>query len=198
VSTAGSVELVRQARQAGQRVSTEVCPHHLLLTDEACATYDPNYKMKPPLRSKKDVAARVAGVRDGTIECLATDHAPHSREDKQYDFQSAPYGIIGLETALGLFIKALIEPQVIAWPAFIAALSTNPARLLGVKGGTLAVGAPADVTIIDPEVEWTVDAEQMLSKSANTPFDGWKLRGRSVATLVDGVFRFRDGKLVTA
>jgi len=191
-STAGTIELVRRAKQAGYAVSTEVTPHHLLLTEDACATFDSNFKMKPPLRGQTDVAACIDGVRDGTIDCLVTDHAPHAAQDKQLSFQDAPFGVIGLETALALFIRALIEPGVLDWPRLIYALSTRPAALLRVPGGTLAAGAPADVTLIDPESEWTVDAAQMRSKSRNTPFDGWKLRGRAVMTIVEGEVRFNS------
>jgi len=193
VSTAGTVELVRRAKADGLPVSTEVCPHHLLLTDEACGGYDPNFKMNPPLRSAADVQACVAGVREATIDCLVSDHAPHSRQEKELGFQDAPFGIVGLETALPLFIKALIEPKAIDWPRLIHALSTRPAELLSVPGGTLKVGSPADVTLIDPAAEWTIDAERFRSKSRNTPFDGWKVRGRATMTLVDGVIRHRDG-----
>ncbi|MGD8451168.1 MAG: dihydroorotase [Phycisphaerae bacterium] len=186
VSTAGTVELVRQAKRAGRRVTTEVCPHHLLLTDEACATYNPNCKMNPPLRTPADMEACRAGVADGTIDCLVSDHAPHGRQDKEHEFQEVPFGIIGLETSLALFIKALIEPGVIEWPALVAAMSTRPAELLHVPGGSLRIGEPADVTIIDPDCTWTVDAEAMRSKGRNTPFDGWEVRGRAVMTLVGG------------
>jgi dihydroorotase len=195
VSTAGAVELVRAAKRAGQRVTAEVCPHHLLLTDEACGTYDTNYKVKPPLRSRADVDACLEGVRDGTIDCLVTDHAPHGRESKEHEFQFAPFGIIGLETAVPLVIRALIEPKLITWPRLIALLSTRPAELLGVTGGSLKVGQPADVTLLDPQAEWTIDAERMRSKSRNTPFDGWKVRGRAAGTLVDGQWRYRGEKL---
>lgn len=191
VSAAATVELVRAAKAAGRRVTAEVTPHHLLLTDEACGTYDPNFKMNPPLRSQADVKACLEGVRDGTIDCLVTDHAPHGRESKEYEFQDAPFGIIGLETALPLFIRALIEPRIVDWPRLVAALSTRPAQLLGVVGGTLKVGQPADVTLLDPQAEWTIDAERLRSKSRNTPFDGWTVRGRVAGTLVDGEWRFR-------
>lgn len=189
ISTAGCVEIVRRAKRDGVRVTTEVCPHHLLLTDESCATYNTNFKMNPPLRSAADVAACVAGVGDGTIDCLVTDHAPHGHQDKEQEFQDAPFGIIGLETALPLFIKALVETKVLDWPRLIAALSTRPAELLGIPGGTLKAGATADVTIIDPAAEWTYDVEKSLSKSRNSPFDGWKLRGRAVMTIVGGKVR---------
>ncbi|MBI5865119.1 MAG: dihydroorotase [Planctomycetes bacterium] len=186
ISTAGAVELVRQAKKLGQRVTTEVCPHHLLLTDESCVTYDPNFKMNPPLRNRTDVAACVEGVRDGTIDCLVTDHAPHLDSEKELGFQDAPFGIVGLETALPLFIKALVEPKVLDWPKLIRAMSTRPAELLGVACGTLKADARGDVTVIDPEVEWTIDAERFRSRSRNTPFNGWKVRGRAAWTILAG------------
>ncbi len=192
ISTAGAVELVRKAKADGGRVTTEVCPHHLLLTDECCASFDPNFKMAPPLRGKADVDACIEGVRDGTIDCLVTDHAPHEEQDKQHTFQDAPFGIIGLETSLALFVRALIEPKVIDWPRLVSAMSTRPARLLGVPGGSLKVGSPADVTLIDPEREWTIHAANMRSKSRNTPFDGWTVRAKAVATMVGGEFRYRN------
>lgn len=186
VSTAGAVDLIRKARARGLHVSTEICPHHLLLTDEACSGYDTNFKMNPPLRSAADVAACVEGVRDGTIECLVTDHAPHPPDAKELPFEQAPFGIIGLESALALFIKALIDPGVLTWPQLIAAMSTRPAELLRVPGGTLKIGSPADVTLIDPSLEWTLDSNAGQSRSRNTPFHGWKVRGRAVATIVGG------------
>jgi dihydroorotase len=189
-SAAGTVELVRRAKQEGQPVTTEVCPHHLLLTDEMCARYDANFKMNPPLRSQADLQACLEGVRDGTIDCLVTDHAPHINSEKELGFQDAPFGIIGLETALPLFIKALIESEVLDWPHLIAAMSTRPAQLLGVPGGMLKVGSPGDVTLIDSECEWTIDAENMRSKSRNTPFDGWPVRGRARMTIVGGEVRY--------
>ncbi len=191
VSTAGAVELVRRAKGQAQAVTTEVCPHHLLLTDEQCATYDPNYKMHPPLRSQADLQACLEGVRDGTIDCLVTDHAPHLNSEKEHGFQNAPFGIVGLETALPLFIKALIDSEVLDWSGLIRAMSTKPAELLGVSGGTLAVGSPADVTLIDPEIKWTIDVNQFRSKSCNSPFGGWSVRGRAVMTMVDGEVKYR-------
>lgn len=193
ISTRGAVEMVRTAKRNGWRVTTEVCPHHLLLTDEACSTYDTNFKMNPPLRTAEDVAACVEGVRDGTIDCLVTDHAPHGAQDKEHEFQDAPFGIIGLETSLALFIRALIEPRIIDWPQLICAMSTRPAELLGVPGGTLRSGAPADVTIIDPGAEWTIDAGRMRSRSRNTPFHGWNVRGRATVTIVGGEIRYECG-----
>jgi dihydroorotase len=196
VSTAGAVDLIRAAKLRGQPVTAEVTPHHLLLTDEACGTYDTNYKMNPPLRGAADVQACLAGVQDGTIDCLVTDHAPHGRESKEHEFAYAPFGVIGLETALPLFIRALIESKRLSWSRLIQALSTRPAELLGVPGGSLKVGQPADVALIDPETAWTIDADRMQSKSRNTPFDGWQVRGRATATLVEGTWRYRDGAVL--
>lgn len=190
ISTMGSVERVRQARREGVAVTTEVCPHHLLLTEENVLGYDTNYKMNPPLRGRRDVEACIAGVVDGTIDCLVTDHAPHAREEKELDFQNAPCGIVGLEVALGLFIKALVTPGHLDWPELIRRMSTNPARLLGIPKGTLAVGADADVTVIDANLDWIVETANFRSNSRNCPYEGLKLRGRASHTLVAGIPRF--------
>lgn len=193
ISTAGAVQLVREGKKSGVSVTTEVCPHHLLLTDEDVSTFNTNYKMNPPLRTRADVNACIAGVVDGTIDCLVTDHAPHGREEKELDFQSAPFGIIGLEMALGLFVKALIEPGHLDWPVLIDRMSTRPAKILGLGRGRLAVGDDADVTLIDPNSEWVVDLSESRSKSRNCPYDGWTLRGRAVATLVGGSLKYAAG-----
>jgi dihydroorotase len=190
VSSAGSVELLRQAKAEGLPVTAEAAPHHLLMTDAACMNYDPNYKMNPPLRSARDVEALRAGVADGTIDCLATDHAPHSAEEKELEFSLAPFGIISLECALGLYVKALIDSGAMDWPALIARMATNPARVLGRPLGTLAVGAEADVTIIDPNRRWTVKVDQWRSRSRNCPYDGWKLTACAAATIVAGRVRY--------
>ena len=194
VSSAGSVELVRQAKARGVRVTAEATPHHLLLTDAACITYDPVYKVNPPLRSLTDVEAVRAGVADGTIECLATDHAPQSAEEKELEFGLAPFGMISLECALGLYHKALIETGLMDWPAVIARMTTGPAGVIRKESGTLAVGAAADVTVIDPELEWTVRAADFRSRSRNCPYDGWPLHARPVATIVAGKVAFQLGK----
>jgi len=186
VSTAGSVDLIRQAKAAGLPVTAEATPHHLLLTDAACMSYDPNYKMNPPLRSAEDVTALRAGVADGTIDCLASDHAPHSKEEKELEFALAPFGIISLDCALGLYAKAMIASGACDWPRLIAALTVSPARVIGAPLGTLEVERVADVTVIDPERQWTVDVEQFASKARNCPYHGWKLTGRAVMTLVGG------------
>lgn len=190
VSTTRSVDLVRRAKSRGETVSCEVCPHHLLLTDEDCENYDTNFKVNPPLRQRKHAEALLAAVADGTIDCLVSDHAPHEAQAKQLEFQFAPFGMIGLETSLALFIRALIGPGVIDWPRLIELMSTRPAALLGVEGGSLRVGKPADVTLIDPAHTWTIDPERMRSKSRNTPFGGWQVTGRAVRTIVGGETRF--------
>ena len=178
ISTAWSVDLIRRAKRDGQTwLSAEVSPHHLLLTDELCRGYDTNYKMNPPLRTAADVSACIAGVKDGTIDCLATDHAPHLAEEKELEFPFAPFGINLLECALGLYIKALVEPGHIDWMKLIDLMSTQPARLVSLDRGTLKEGAVADVTIIDPNALWKVDAEKWRSKSRNTPIHGWEVEG---------------------
>jgi dihydroorotase len=190
ISTAWSVELIRRGKRDGQAVTAEVAPHHLLLTDESCRSYDTNYKMNPPLRTRADVEACIAGVVDGTIDCLATDHAPHLAEEKELEFQYAPNGIIGLECALSLYIKALVEPGHIDWLRLIDLMSARPARIIKLDRGTLRDGAVADVTIIDPQHRWTVDIEQFASKSRNCPYHGWELTGRQVATIVGGAVKW--------
>jgi len=194
LSTAGGVELIRAARRRGEPVTGEVSPHHLLLTDAACAGYDPNCKMNPPLRSRGDVAALLEGVADGTITVLATDHAPHTREEKELEFSAAPSGVIGLDCALPLYIKALIEPGVIDWPGLIGMMTVGPADLCGLPSeGTLEVGEAADVTVIDPEASWTIEAERFASAARNCPFDGWPVKGRAIATVVGGQVRMDRG-----
>lgn len=190
ISTAGAVRLVRGAKAEGLPVTTEVCPHHLLLTDEACATYDTNYKMNPPLRTRADVDACLQGVVDGTIDCLITDHAPHGAQEKELEFVNAPFGIIGMETALPLFERALIAPKLLDWPAMLACLTIKPARVLSLPKGTLAVGADADVTLIDPSTEWTIDINKFRSKSRNCPFHGQAVRSRAVMTIVGGDIKY--------
>ncbi len=190
ISTAGAVSLVREGKKRGVRITTEVCPHHLMLTEEAVSEYDTNYKMNPPLRTQKDVDACIQGVIDGTIDCLITDHAPHGVEEKELDFVAAPFGIVGLDAALALFEKALIAPGHIDWPKLIAMLTINPARILGIPKGTLAAGADADITIIDPAHPWRVDVSRFQSKSRNCPYEGWELGARPLMTIVAGRVRF--------
>ncbi len=191
VSTAGSVELVRQAKARGLAVTAEATPHHLLLTDAACMGYDPNYKMNPPLRSAADVEAVRAGVADGTLDCLASDHAPHAAEEKELEFSLAPFGIISLDCAVGLYAKALIATGRMDWPELIARMTFGPAAVIDRPLGTLSVGADADVTIVDPTKRWTVRVDRFASKARNCPYDGWPLVGRAVTTIVDGRIKFR-------
>jgi dihydroorotase len=190
VSTAGSVELIRQARRRGVNVSGEATPHHFTLTDKCLRSFDSNYKMAPPLRSEQDVQAVIAGLKDGTLEVIATDHAPHAPEKKMRELDQAPNGIIGLETLLPICVMSLIEPGHLTWPQLIEKLTVNPARVLGIDRGTLKPGAKADVTIIDPKAEWTIDPNLFRSKSRNCPFTGWKVRGRAHTVLVNGKVKY--------
>jgi dihydroorotase len=186
ISTAGSVELVRRAKKQGLAVTCEVTPHHLALTDAAVVGFDTNTKMSPPLRSEEDRAALIEGVRDGTIDAIATDHAPHHLDEKMLEYDRAPSGVVGLETALGLALTVLHHSGNVSLSRIIEMLTIGPARAFSLPGGTLAVGSPADVALIDPDREWTVEPQRFKSKSRNTPFAGWKLRGLVVETLVGG------------
>ena len=187
ISTASAVRMVREARARGVRVTAEVTPHHLLLTDEAVRSYDPNCKMAPPLRTKRDVEACLEGLIDGTIDCVATDHAPHATSEKEGEFAEAANGIVGLETAVPLLLDRLARPGVVDLPTLVARLSTGPARLLNLPGGSLAPGAAADVTILDLERAFTVDPAAFQSRSRNTPFAGFTGIGAPWMTLVGGV-----------
>jgi dihydroorotase len=188
LSTARALGLVRRAKEQGIAVTCEATPHHLLLTDELVATsiYSPDAKMNPPLRAESDRQALIEGLTDGTIDAIASDHAPHHPDEKDVEFSQAPFGIVGLETNLGLCYDRLVLTGILSLPRLIELYSTGPARLLGVPGGTLAVGAVADVTLFDPEAEFTVHAAGFRSKSRNTPFEGWTLRGRPAGTIVGG------------
>ncbi|MEO2041446.1 MAG: dihydroorotase, partial [Pirellulales bacterium] len=191
VSTAQGVDLIREAKSRGVRVTAEACPHHFTLTDESLRGFDSNFKMSPPLRTAKDVEGILRGLADGTIDCIATDHAPHAPEKKLLELDRAPFGILGLETAVGLSVTRLIESGRIDWPRFVEAISLLPAKILGINRGTLRPGAIADVTLIDPSREWQVDVNSFESKSVNSPFHGWTLRGRAVATIVHGKVKYR-------
>jgi dihydroorotase len=186
LSTAGAVRLVREAKARGVRVTAEVTPHHLLLTDEAVRSFDPNTKMNPPLRSRRDAEAVLEAVVDGTIDCIATDHAPHAQSEKEGEFDHAAFGIVGLETAVSLLLDRLVRPGLLPLGTLVSRLSRDPARLLGLPGGSLTPGAPADLTLLDPAAEWTVDPGRFASKSRNTPFAGWTLTGRPWRTIVGG------------
>ncbi len=185
VSTAGSVRIIREAKQRGVKVTCETCPHYFVLTEEAARGYNTMAKMNPPLRTGSDVEAIKSGLKDGTIDVIATDHAPHALDEKAVEFDNAAFGIVGLETAVGLSL-GLVREGVLGLPEFVRKLSLNPASILDLNKGTLSVGADADITIIDPEIEWTVEPSQFRSKSRNTPFAGWRLKGRAVQTIVGG------------
>jgi dihydroorotase len=186
LSTAGAVRLVREAKARGVRVTAEVTPHHLLLTEEAVRGFDPNTKMNPPLRTKRDAEAVLEALADGTIDCIATDHAPHALSEKEGEFDRAAFGIVGLETAVGLLLDRLVRPGLLPLATLVARLGRDPARLFGLPGGSLAPGAPADVTILDPDAEWRIDPARFASKSRNTPFGGWTVVGRPWKTIVGG------------
>ena len=172
-------------------MTAEATPHHFSLTDECLRTFDSNFKMNPPLRGREHVEAVIAGLIDGTIDAIASDHAPHAREKKMQELDQAPFGIVGLETSLGLVITKLIEPGYLDWPTAIRKMSLNPAQILGIPKGTLHVGADADITVIDPKVRWKVDPAEFQSKSTNSPFVGWELIGRAEMVIVAGQVKFR-------
>ena len=187
ISAAGSVSLIREARRKGVKISGEVCPHHVALTDESIQNFDTNYKMNPPLRSRRDVEAIMEGVADGTLSILCSDHAPHSHFEKEVEFDMAPFGILGLETELGIFLDLLVHKhRKIPLSRLIEMYTVEPARLLKLEAGTLSIGARADVTLIDPDLEWTVNIDDFQSLSRNSPFHGWTLKGRAVRTIVGG------------
>ncbi|MDQ6912095.1 MAG: dihydroorotase [Verrucomicrobiota bacterium] len=187
ISAAGSVRLLREARARGVKISGEVCPHHLALTDESTQNFDTNYKINPPLRTQADIEALLAGIADGTLDILASDHAPHAQFEKEVEFDQAPFGILGLETELGLFLDLLVhKTKTIELPRLIEMFTANPARLLNLHAGNLSLGASADVTLIDPNLEWTYRLGESASLSRNSPFDGWTMKGRAVRTIVRG------------
>ena len=190
ISTAGSVELIRAAKKDSLPITCEVTPHHLLFTDECCADYDTNYKVNPPLRTAGDLEALKEAIAEGLVDALVTDHAPHLQSEKELEFLAAPFGIASLESALALYVKALIEPGILDWPGLIKLMAENPARIIGVDKGTLGVGKQADVTIIDPNAEYKIDVDKFRSKSRNCPYDGWTVKGKVEKTIVGGEIRF--------
>jgi len=204
LTTAGSMDIIRQAKQQGIQVTAEVTPHHLLLNEDACQEYDTNYKMNPPLRTQDDILALRRAVIDGTIDCLASDHAPHLSSEKELEFLYAPFGIIALECALGLYVKAFVgEGKTLAvangkppnnklsWPKLIELMTIKPAAILGIDKGTLAPGADADITVIDHQNNWRVNVEKFQSKSRNCPYNGMQLNARARYTIVDGKVKYQ-------
>jgi dihydroorotase len=196
VSCKESVEIIRKAKKRGVGVTCETAPHYFALMDECCATYDTNMKMNPPLRTAEDVAAIKSGLADGTIDVIASDHAPHTDSEKDVEFDFAPFGKIGLESSLGVSVLELIKAKVIDWPCLIEKFTANPARILSLKTGTLKRGAVADITIIDPNKEYSVMRETLESKSRNSPFVGWGLAGKACYVFVAGKPVLSDGKVV--
>jgi len=198
LSTKGSVEIIRWAKSQGMQVTAEVTPHHLLLTDETARTYDPIYKVNPPLRTDEDVKALRAALADGTIDIVSTDHAPHPTEDKDCEWAAAAFGMVGLETALGIVITTMIETGLIDWPRLVEVMSANPAKIGGyiTHGMDLKKGSVANIAIVDPSKKWTVDRELLHSKSKNTPFHGWQLIGDVIHTIFNGKVVMRNHNLI--
>ena len=197
VTTEGSVDLIRRAKEKGIKVSAEVTPHHLTLTEERVIGYDTNAKVNPPLRTKQDIKALIQGLNDNTIDIIATDHAPHTEADKLCEFDLAPFGISGFETALGS-LMSLVHDGEISLATLIAKLTYEPARIIGNRYGglgTLAIGAPADVTIFDPNLEWVVEPKAFASKGRNTPLAGERLKGRVMATIFQGKLVYKDDSI---
>ncbi len=198
ISTAGTAELVRQAKADGLPVTSEVLPHHFILTDRTVEDLGSHAKMSPPLRGRADVEAMLRGLADGTIDTIATDHAPHTAEEKALDLEQAPFGIVGLETAIGLTFTYLVNNGTLALSDAIAKWTSEPARILRLPGGALSIGSPADVTVIDPDLEWTIDAQAFKSTGRNCPFDGWNVKGRAIRTIVRGAVKYAADAVVLA
>lgn len=196
VSTRGSVELIREAKRRGVQVTCETCPHYFTLTEKACEGFNTNAKMNPPLRTEDDVEAIKEGLRDGTIDCIVTDHAPHHIDEKRCEFANAKNGIVGFETSLGLGIKYLVKTGILTMSELIEKMAVNPSRILGISKGSLSVGKAADITIFNPEKEWTVDINSLNSKSKNSPYDGWTLLGKPEYVLVGGKIRVNQGEIM--
>ncbi|MBQ9371666.1 MAG: dihydroorotase [Thermoguttaceae bacterium] len=191
VSSAGAIASIRRAKERGVKVTAEVTPHHLTLTDEELRSFDSNFKMNPPLRSRRHVQACLDALVDGTIDVIATDHAPHAAEKKNREIDVAPFGIIGLESAVPLMIETLVDSGLLTWSQLVEKMALNPARILGIDKGTLLPGKDADITVIDPSLEWVFTVSELHSKSFNSPYLGRKMKGRAVMTIVDGEIRYQ-------
>ena len=190
ISTKGSVRIMKDAKKEGLPVTCEVTPHHLLFTDDVIADYDTNYKVNPPVRTAEDIAALKDAIKEGYVDALVTDHAPHLQSEKELEFLAAPFGIASLECALSLYIKALLDPGIVDWPGLIALMTHRPAETMNLPLGTLSPGVRGDVTIIDPDAEYTIDTDKFYSKSSNCPYNGWKVKGKVETTIVSGEIRF--------
>jgi dihydroorotase len=190
ISTAGSVRLIREAKSRGVRVTAETCPHYLVLTDEAVRGFDTFMKMNPPLRSAEDQKILIQGLKDGTIDAIATDHAPHAIEDKECEFQAASFGIVGLETAFGLMWTHLVEKKQLTLGELIQKMSVHPRKILGLTENKIEKGALANLTVIDPDMRWTVDSARFESKAKNMPFQGWELKGKPFGVVNRGKMAF--------
>lgn len=197
VSTKGSVELIRRAKERGLKITSDTAPHYFTLNDSMLKNYDPNLKVNPPLRSLEDVEAVKEGLKDGTIDAIATDHAPHTQAEKELEFDLAPSGIVGLETALPLVLKELVEPGVLSLPDAIGKITSSPALIVNIPPGRLQIGSPADITIFDLNHRWVCDPSKFESKSKNSPFEGWTLKGKVDYVFVDGVLVVKKGKVVS-
>jgi dihydroorotase len=196
ISSKFSVDVIRRAKQRGARITAEATPHHIALTDDALATYDPNFKMNPPLRTEEDRRALIDGLRDGTLDIIATDHAPHTDYEKDKEFDFAPNGILGLETALSVTLEILVRQNKFKLPFVIDLMTRRPARLMNLPAGTLAPGSPADICLFDPAEKWRYEAKAGFSKSSNSPWSGQTLTGRVKSTIVEGRVVFANGKIV--
>ena len=195
VSTKGGIDLIRDAKSHGQEVSAEICPHHFTLSDRDVLDYDANTKMNPPLRSMDDVLALRQALKDDVVNIIATDHAPHSEDEKNCEYEKAAFGIVGLETAFTLGYTVLVKGDWLTPMQLVAKMITNPAKLLGIEKGDISVGKAADITVIDPEKEYVIDAKNFASMGKNTPFDGWRVQGKVEYTLVDGKMKVKEGVL---
>ena len=196
ISSARAVDIVRQAKKRGVRVTAEATPQHMTMTDECVNLFDTSTKINPPLRSQADCEAILAGLKDGTIDAIVTDHSPHAQEDKDREYVYAPSGFPGLETSLGIMLTDLYHKDKLDLPLIISKMTWEPAKALGLEGGTLATGAKADVTVIDPELDWTVDAAKFYTKGSHSPFIGRTLKGKAILTVVDGEIVMKDGKVL--
>ena len=196
ISTKGAVELVRQAKKRGVKVTAEVTPHHLTMTDECVNNFDTSTKVNPPLRTAQDIKATVEGLKDGTIDAIVTDHSPHAFEEKDREYRFAPSGFPGLETALGVILTSLYHTGKFSLSEIVAKMSSNPAQIFNLNCGSLAVGKTADIVIFNPDLEWTVDADEFYTRGSHSPFVGKRLKGKAVATIVNGKIVMQDGKII--